>query len=173
MSNAQHMDSIQEATMALVSSLDNLRSSSQGAESSSDNSEDVYAFTSKDVILYALGGRMVVNICSKRTLVYLINTIFPVGASVQDELQYVYENHEQFTALPSFYVLPAMQELFTSNLAANAIPGKEISLEQILHGEQYIEFVGNVPLEGKLISKASVAEVLDKGSGAAIAYNSE
>lgn len=96
-----------------------------------------------------------------------------MGASVQDELHYVYESHEAFTALPSFYVLPAMQVLFTSNLASNAIPGKEVALEQILHGEQYIEFVGDVPLEGKLISKASVAEVLDKGSGAAITYNSE
>lgn len=96
-----------------------------------------------------------------------------MGASVQDELQYIYENHEEFTALPSFYVLPAMQELFTSNLTANAVPGKEIALEQILHGEQYIEFVGNLPLEGKLVSKASIAEVLDKGSGAAIVFNSE
>lgn len=66
-----------------------------------------------------------------------------------------------------------MQELFTSNVTANAIPGREVSLEQILHGEQYIEFVGNLPQDGKLISKGSVVEILDKESGAVIAYNSE
>lgn len=98
-----------------------------------------------------------------------------MGASVQDpdELRYLYENHEEFTALPSFYVLPAMQELFRSNATANAIPGREISLTQILHGEQYIEFVGNVPQEGTLTSKGSIVEVLDKGSGAAVAYNGQ
>lgn len=60
MSNAQHMDSIQEATMALVSSLDKLRSSSSSQDTEGDGeSGDVFAFTSKDVILYALGGMMI------------------------------------------------------------------------------------------------------------------
>lgn len=69
MSNAQHLDSIQEATMALVSSLDKLRSSSSSSDrnKSGDDSGDVFTFTSKDVILYALGGmivaKMLAHIC--------------------------------------------------------------------------------------------------------------
>lgn len=66
-----------------------------------------------------------------------------------------------------------MQELFTSNAAISAIPGREISLGQILHGEQYIEFVGDLPQEGRLLSKGQIVEVLDKGSGAAVGYNGE
>lgn len=54
MSNAQHLDSIQDATMALVSSLEKLRTSpSQKTETSGD----VFSFNSKDIILYALGGK--------------------------------------------------------------------------------------------------------------------
>lgn len=98
-----------------------------------------------------------------------------VGASVQEpeELRYIYENHEDFAPLPSFFVLPAMQELFKSDATSRAIPGKEISLGQILHGEQYIEFVGELPYEGSLVSKGRIVEVLDKGSGAAVAYNGQ
>lgn len=66
-----------------------------------------------------------------------------------------------------------MQELFTSNVTATAIPGRQISLGQILHGEQYIEFVGDLPQEGRLLSKGQIVEVLDKGSGAVVAYDGE
>lgn len=88
-----------------------------------------------------------------------------------DELRYIYENHEDFFPLPTFFVLPAMKELMLSNLMGSAVPGKEIALTQILHGEQYVEFLGGVPAEGKLTSKARIAEVLDKGSGAVVVFD--
>lgn len=148
MTNAEHLDSIQEATGALMTSLDSLRSGHV-----KDEEVDVYEFTQKDIILYALG----------------------VGASLKNptELKYIYENDEDFSALPTFFILPAMQAMFTSSKLETAIPGKSVSLAQILHGEQYIEFLGEIPKEGKLISKNSIAEVMDKGSGAAIVQNSK
>lgn len=66
-----------------------------------------------------------------------------------------------------------MQALFHGNMAADIIPGKKITLERILHGEQYIEVLGDLPQDGVLYSKTKVAEVLDKGSGAVIVYNSK
>lgn len=54
---------------------------------------------------------------------------------------------------------------------SNVIPGKEVNLSQILHGEQFIEVLADLPTDGRLTSKVSVAEVLDKGSGASIVYN--
>ncbi|RZC40486.1 peroxisomal multifunctional enzyme type 2, partial [Asbolus verrucosus] len=148
MSNAEHLNSIQEATGSLITSLEGLRTGTVDKEEA-----DIYEFTQKDIILYALG----------------------VGASLanQNELKFLYENDEEFIPLPTFYILPAMQALFTSSKTESAIPGKTITLAQILHGEQYIEFLGNIPTEGRLISKVSVAEVLDKGSGAAIVQNIE
>lgn len=100
--------------------------------------------------------------------------LLTVGASTAnpDELKYVYENHENFTALPTFYILPSMQQVFSLSIA-DLIPGRSISLENILHGEQYIEILGDIPAEGKLTSKASVVEVLDKGSGAAVVFDGE
>lgn len=86
-------------------------------------------------------------------------------------MKFIYENNEDFSPLPTFYILPAMQSLFTSTRIENAIPGKTISLGQILHGEQYIEFFKEPPKEGRIFSKSNVQEVLDKGSGAAIVQN--
>lgn len=34
---------------------------------------------------------------------------FSVGTSVEDQLQYLYENHNEFAALPTFVVGPALQ----------------------------------------------------------------
>lgn len=56
--------------------------------------------------------------------------------------------------------------------AASAIPGKEVSLEKILHGEQYLEILGDMKPSGRLTTKLEVAEVLDKGTGALIVTNS-
>lgn len=54
MSKAQHLDTIEDATLALVSSLDTLRASSP---QKTRNDGDVFRFDSRDVILYALGGK--------------------------------------------------------------------------------------------------------------------
>lgn len=89
-------------------------------------------------------------------------------------MKYLYENSEDFSVLPTYYIMPAMQVMFTSSAVSRAVPGKEIGLEQVLHGEHYIEMVGEVPpQDGKLVSKFRISEVLDKGSGAAIVCDSK
>lgn len=90
-----------------------------------------------------------------------------------EELKFLYELHDDFQILPTFYILPALQAVFMSNATQNAIPGKTVSLERTLHGEQYIEIVGELPQEGVLISKPKIAEVLDKGSGAVVVTDSK
>lgn len=66
-----------------------------------------------------------------------------------------------------------MQALFAKGFSPDTVPGKTVSLEKILHGEQYIEILGDIPQDGKLYSKSKVVEVLDKGSGAVIVNNSK
>ncbi|KAJ8924435.1 hypothetical protein NQ315_007231 [Exocentrus adspersus] len=148
LSKVERVNTIQEATGALMASLEGLRSNQ---EENGEEDSTSYEFTNKDAILYALG----------------------VGASVAkaDELKFLYEQHEDFQVLPTFYVLPAMQAVFMSNNLETAIPGRTFSLTQVLHGEQYLEVIGELPQEGRLVSKAKVVEVLDKGSGAAVIIN--
>lgn len=100
--------------------------------------------------------------------------LFLVGASLArpEELKFLYEIHENFSVLPSFYIMPAMQAMFTMPFD-NAVPGKQVSLANILHGEHYIEILGPVPADGKLISKPRLVEVLDKTSGAVIVSESK
>ncbi|KAK9687304.1 SCP-2 sterol transfer family [Popillia japonica] len=150
MENGQHFSKPSEATMALVSALESIR---EGVKNG-DNEEDVNVcdYTEKDLILYALG----------------------VGASLANEsdIRFLYENDENFSPLPTYFVCPALTAMYMSKKsAASAIPGKEVSLEKILHGEQYLEILGDMKPSGRLTTKLEVAEVLDKGTGALIVTN--
>ncbi|KAF5284104.1 hypothetical protein FQA39_LY17115 [Lamprigera yunnana] len=143
--------SVQEATAALVESIERLKSGTI-EEPAHSRKGDVFTFYPKDLVLYALG----------------------VGASVQEpgEMKFLYESHEDFSPLPTFYIMPGILSVLTTN-CENAVPGKNISFEQILHGEQYLEIVNSVPQSGTLLSKSEVVEVLDKNSGAAIVFNTD
>lgn len=45
-------------------------------------------------------------------------------------------------------------------------------LLKILHGEQYLEIVDTLPVEGSLFTKSKVVEVIDKKSGAVVVTQS-
>lgn len=93
-----------------------------------------------------------------------------MGASLKtsNELKFLYENHEDFSGLPTYFIQPALIAMMSSSYPDSLIPGKTIDPSRILHGEQYLEIVNNPPLEGRLLTKSKVVEVLDKGSGAAL-----
>ncbi|XP_075217248.1 peroxisomal Multifunctional enzyme type 2 isoform X2 [Lycorma delicatula] len=148
MSEAEHLGSIQEATASLMGYLENLRDSSAVEKSSKGSIETIFNVTERDSIIYALG----------------------VGATVKREgdLKYLYESHEEFSALPTFGIIPGMVGLLSSDLVMSAVPGKTIELSRILHGEQYLELRKPMPSNGKLISHIRIADVLDKGKGAVI-----
>lgn len=56
MHNAVHMDSIEEATGSLITTLDELRVSKSDGVASKEEGDEFYNFNNKDLILYALGG---------------------------------------------------------------------------------------------------------------------
>ncbi|XP_048065393.1 peroxisomal multifunctional enzyme type 2 [Megalobrama amblycephala] len=103
--------------------------------------EMTFTYTHMNCILYALG----------------------VGMSTKDpdHLQFLYEGHQEFSCLPTFGVIAAQSAM----TGLGSIPGLDIDFTRLLHGEQYLELFKPLPISGTLTSRATVADVLDKGSG--------
>jgi len=146
MRSAEHMDNIQSATGSLITHLEGLRS---GQTSDEVPKGDAFKFTDRDLIIYALG----------------------VGASVATpgELRFLYENDENFSPLPSYFVIPALMEVMQSR--QQPIPGKEVSFENTLHGEQYLEIYEDLTGVNSVRNSIQLVEKLDKGSGSVLAYD--
>ncbi|XP_014237717.1 peroxisomal multifunctional enzyme type 2-like [Trichogramma pretiosum] len=146
MSGAKAYDSIQEVTGEIMTTLENLKS----ASSSVSNKELVLHtnYTIRDSILYALG----------------------VGATRREpsDMQYLYENHENFSLVPTFYVTFGPIGCMTSSLLQDGLPDLQLDPTRILHGEQYLEIHKPMPTEAKVESRFTIQDVMDKGKGAVI-----
>ncbi|KAJ4389688.1 bifunctional hydroxyacyl-CoA dehydrogenase/enoyl-CoA hydratase fox2 [Gnomoniopsis smithogilvyi] len=104
-----------------------------------------FKYAERDVMLYNLG----------------------VGAKRTD-LRYVFEGAEDFQVLPTFGVIPpfdAETPFSLDTLVPNFNP------MMLLHGEQYLEVRKYpIPTSGRLISKAKLIEVVDKGNAAIVKH---
>ncbi|XP_072288805.1 peroxisomal multifunctional enzyme type 2 [Eucyclogobius newberryi] len=170
--NADKISSIGESLQSLVSVLSQVESHEEvGANSTSSVALDSgfnydavvgqklapsqFSYSHVQCILYALG----------------------VGMSTKDPdaLRYLYENHAEFSCLPTFGVIVSQDSL---GGGLGSVPGLNIDLTQMLHGEQYLELFKPLPTSGTLTIHTTIADVLDKGSGAVIlldvsAYNGD
>nr|KAG5694108.1 hypothetical protein BaRGS_005863 [Batillaria attramentaria] len=158
-------DKPKTANMAFIMNLINSMkeepaASSSGDEGKKDLKEIIrdfkpepasFTFNDRDIIVYALG----------------------VGVSTRqpDHLKFLFELSDEFTAIPTFGVIPAFDAMGKALVAG--IPGFPIDLTKLLHGEQYLELYKPLPTAGTLKSTVRVADILDKGSGAFIIYNIE
>lgn len=111
--------------------------------------DHTFSYSEMQCILYALG----------------------VGMSTKDpdHLRFLYEGHENFACLPTFGVIISQAAVMNTGLAN--IPGLNIDPTQVLHGEHYLKCTQLLPTSGTLITKASIVDILDKGSGAVIVIN--
>lgn len=152
MRGAKHLEKIADVTLELVDKLQEFEERSK-LDGDKDSYWTTYDYNAKDLVIYALG----------------------VGASVENptDLKFLYESHENFSPLPSFFILAGM--CMEAPIVANAMPpGKFADFTNVLHGEQYIEFVGDFPgTEGVFTTRCYVVDVLDKGSSAVAIVNSE
>jgi len=100
-----------------------------------------YSYTERDVILYNIG----------------------IGATEQ-ELQWTYEGHDEFSALPTFGVIPQFGA--SSGVPLGWLPN--FNPAKLLHGEQYLSIKGPIPTEANVVNEARLLEVLDKGKAASV-----
>uniref|UniRef100_A0A1B0AFB6 Peroxisomal multifunctional enzyme type 2 n=1 Tax=Glossina pallidipes TaxID=7398 RepID=A0A1B0AFB6_GLOPL len=145
MKDAQHVNSIGEASGYLLEVTENLK------QRKIDGFEDNFKYSAKDLILYALG----------------------IGATVKNanDLKFLYENDPDFHAIPSFFVLPGLLLSLTTNLVASGLPEGKADLTNILHGEQYLEICDEVSTSGNLTSTGQVFDIMDKSTGAVVVTN--
>ncbi len=81
------------------------------------------------------------------------------------ELSLVYEMHGQgMRGFPTYGVIPAVNCILQMGKEGKTAPGMSYGLDRILHGEQYLEVYGPLPLKAKLKHAARIKEIWDKGS---------
>jgi acyl dehydratase len=89
-----------------------------------------------------------------------------IGAGVPPddpgELAYLLEPEPK--VLPSYAVLPALGSLFELLHA----PGMDVTLAQLLHGEQELEIHERLPSSAEVSTKAAVTDIQDRGKGAIV-----
>lgn len=86
-------------------------------------------------------------------------------------MKFLYENHPEFAPLPCYFVQPGLLLQMSSDLVSSALKHTELNLSQVLHGEQYLEVVDDLPTEGQLKTTGVVIDVCDKKSGAVVVTN--
>ncbi|KAM5192020.1 peroxisomal multifunctional enzyme type 2 [Mantella aurantiaca] len=159
--NATKPQTIQESTGTLygvLSSIDSGKGISMNSTSQKSSSSGidpalaigqklpstVYSYTHIQPILYALG----------------------VGMSTKDpdHLKFLFESSDEFGCLPTFGVILSQAAFMGGGLSS--VPGLNIDFTRVLHGEQYLEVYKPIPTSGEMHSEGTVADILDKGSGA-------
>ena len=120
--------------MKIVESGGNTGGSATG--SSADFIKTEFKFAQKDAILYNLG----------------------IGCDAT-ELQFTYENANNFASVPTFAVIPGFAGMMSVDMNHYL---NNFSPVMLLHGEQYLEILKPLPVQGDLISETRVVEVEEK-----------
>ncbi|HTJ85398.1 MAG TPA: SDR family NAD(P)-dependent oxidoreductase [Polyangiaceae bacterium] len=109
------------------------------------------SYTERDLALYALSVGAAEN---------------PLDAS---ELNFVYEmSPGGFQGLPSYGATCTVTALIEAIMKGQQAPGLNYGFERVLHGEQAITMHRPLPTSGKLVHKARVKEIWDKGKNAVV-----
>ncbi|KAM6289747.1 peroxisomal multifunctional enzyme type 2 [Aegotheles albertisi] len=161
--NASKPRSIQESISVLSDALSQIESQ----ENVSMNSTSSGSMVSSSVDLGSVVGRELATSVYKYTHLEPILYALGVGMSTKDpdHLKFLFEGSAEFCCLPSFGVIPAQTSMFDG---VASLTGLNIDLAKMLHGEQYLELYKPLPTSGQLTSVSTIADVLDKGSGAVL-----
>ncbi|GAB1316714.1 bifunctional hydroxyacyl-CoA [Madurella fahalii] len=154
-SRADHPEKTQDSLQKIMANMENRSGEGKSAAGGNQYLDAIqkalkaegngteYKYTERDVMLYNLG------IGAKRT-----------------DLRYVFEGNDDFQVIPTFGVIPPFDAEMPYNMD-DIVPN--FSPMMLLHGEQYLEVKKYpIPTSGRLISKARLLEVVDKGNAAIV-----
>lgn len=89
----------------------------------------------------------------------------------ESELKYVYELNGEFSALPTYAVMPQMNAMLEcAKSGQNALPGMNFGFERLLHGEQYTEIKKPLPRQAKLKHTFKLKSAYDKDPHAVVTF---
>ncbi|MGH8083282.1 MAG: SDR family NAD(P)-dependent oxidoreductase, partial [Lysobacter sp.] len=115
-----------------------------------DSLEAQSSYDERDLSLYALG----------------------VGAARDaldpQELRYVYELGDQFQAVPTYAVMPALNSFLNLARDGRGLKGLNYGLDRILHGEQYTELLRPLPSKARLTHRFRLKAAYDKNPNAVV-----
>jgi acyl dehydratase len=86
------------------------------------------------------------------------------GVPPTDPAEIAYTFEDGLTVLPSFGVIPAVPML----MDMLEVPGMDVDLARLLHGEQDLEIHGVLPAAATVRTSATITDIYDKGSGALV-----
>jgi 3-hydroxyacyl-CoA dehydrogenase/3a,7a,12a-trihydroxy-5b-cholest-24-enoyl-CoA hydratase len=111
--------------------------------------EITFTYSKRDVVLYALGVGA------------------PANPLDHEELRFVYELSSGFCVLPTFAA--TFPNRMIEILISGTLPdGTRYNPMMLVHGEQYLELSGELPVQATITCKPVISAVYDKGSGAII-----
>lgn len=84
------------------------------------------------------------------------------------ELRYVYELGDQFQAVPTYAVMPALNAFLNLARDGRTLKGLNYGLERILHGEQYTELLRPLPPKARLTHRFAFKAAYDKNPHAVV-----
>jgi len=99
--------------------------------------------------------------------IYALGVGAAADPSDDKDLQLVYEMHQDgFLPLPSYGVIPAVNNFLALAKEGVMPEGFNFGLERILHGEQRMQLTRPLPVKAKLTHKMRVKDIYDKGKHA-------
>jgi (3R)-3-hydroxyacyl-CoA dehydrogenase / 3a,7a,12a-trihydroxy-5b-cholest-24-enoyl-CoA hydratase / enoyl-CoA hydratase 2 len=145
---------------ALAPAIENLSTKSLGGNEFIDvdqalgheNKGMTSSYTERDLAIYALG--------------------IGAGAAAPtdpNELRVTYEmSQDGFAAIPTYAAVPAVSCLIQRFTEGKQDPGMNYGPERILHGEQYTEVYGPIPVKANLKHDDKIVAIHDKGKHAVV-----
>ncbi|KAG7663682.1 FOX2 [[Candida] subhashii] len=149
-SGVEHPRTAAESSMAILAAVgDDDNDDEEEEEEVEDEEDPVWRFNDRDVILYNIS----------------------LGATTK-QLQYVYENHEDFQVIPTFGHLITFNSGQSQNSFARLL--KNFKPMMLLHGEHYIKVhKWPPPTEGALKTTFQPLSVTQKGTNTIVVHGSQ